>query len=209
MCRVGGYRPTIWRCHIILTELDFSLLIDVTCSDQETLTTHAIFTYFLCVLPMSVARSSSRMLMIGRIAYRREWGDGSSQHGQSAGNLRLPFLLRRSRFSVWSNYFTVWDIFPENVRIGSPILHSVSVLYRLCTSQWRWRRLIACSCKDEICHSASRDYIQPGYTELCPLSWLLVSFWAHVNIVHHIMSRKLIEPVKQFVITAAKLCIIV
>jgi len=32
-------------------------------------------------LPMSVARSSSGMLTIGRIAYRREGGDGSAQRG--------------------------------------------------------------------------------------------------------------------------------
>jgi len=36
---------------------------------------------FLCLLPMSVAQSSSGMLMIGRIAYRREGGDGSAQRG--------------------------------------------------------------------------------------------------------------------------------
>jgi len=34
-------------------------------------------------LPMSVARSSSGMLTIGRIAYRREGGDGSAQRGRS------------------------------------------------------------------------------------------------------------------------------
>ena len=38
---------------------------------------------FLCVLPMSVARSSSGMLTIGRIDYRREGGDGSAQRGRS------------------------------------------------------------------------------------------------------------------------------
>ena len=32
----------------------------------------AIFTKFLCMLPMSMARSSSDTLTIGRIAYRRE-----------------------------------------------------------------------------------------------------------------------------------------
>jgi len=35
-------------------------------------TTRAIFAEILCVLPMSVAPSSSGMLTIGRIAYRRE-----------------------------------------------------------------------------------------------------------------------------------------
>jgi len=52
--------------------------------------------HFLCMLPMSVARSFSSMLTIGRIAYRREKvffaienalsvgkGDGSAQHGRS------------------------------------------------------------------------------------------------------------------------------
>ena len=34
-------------------------------------TTRAIFTTFLCMLPVFVARSSSGMLTIGRIAYRR------------------------------------------------------------------------------------------------------------------------------------------
>jgi len=39
--------------------------------------------HFLCVLPMSMARSSSGMLTIGRIAYRRERGDGTAQRGRS------------------------------------------------------------------------------------------------------------------------------
>jgi len=38
---------------------------------------------FLRMLPMSVARSSSGMLIVGRIAYRREGGDGSAQCGRS------------------------------------------------------------------------------------------------------------------------------
>ena len=48
-------------------------------------TTRAIFTNFLCLLPVSVARSYSYsgMLTIGRIACRREEGDGSAQRGQS------------------------------------------------------------------------------------------------------------------------------
>jgi len=45
-------------------------------------TKHAIFNKFLCLLPMSVARSFC-MLTIGRIAYRREEGDGSAQRGRS------------------------------------------------------------------------------------------------------------------------------
>ena len=51
---------------------------------EDTLgTTRAIFTKFLCMLPMSVARSSSGMLTIGRIAYRREGVDESAQCGRN------------------------------------------------------------------------------------------------------------------------------
>ena len=39
----------------------------------------AIFAKFLCIMPMSVARSSSGKLMIGRIACRLEGGDRSAQ----------------------------------------------------------------------------------------------------------------------------------
>jgi len=53
----------------------------------------AIFSKFLCMLPMSVARSSSGMLTIGRIAYRREGGDGSAQRGRSVINDCLLSLL--------------------------------------------------------------------------------------------------------------------
>jgi len=35
-----------------------------------------------CTLPMFMARSSSGTLTIGRIAYRREGGDGSAQRGR-------------------------------------------------------------------------------------------------------------------------------
>jgi len=45
-------------------------------------TTRAIFTNLLCVLPMSVARSFGT-LTIGRIAHRREGGDGSAERGRS------------------------------------------------------------------------------------------------------------------------------
>ena len=49
---------------------------------------------FLCMLPMSVARSSSGMFTIGRIAYRREAGDGrSAQRGRSVIYDRLVYLF--------------------------------------------------------------------------------------------------------------------
>jgi len=47
----------------------------------------------LCMLPMSVARSSSGTLTIGRIAYWREEGDGSAQHGQSVIYIALFKLV--------------------------------------------------------------------------------------------------------------------
>jgi len=39
-------------------------------------------TKFLCMLPISVVRSSYGTLTIGRIAYRREGGNGSAQRGR-------------------------------------------------------------------------------------------------------------------------------
>jgi len=48
---------------------------------------------FLCMLPMSVARSSFGMLTIGRIAYRQEGGDRSAQRGRSViYDCRLHFV---------------------------------------------------------------------------------------------------------------------
>jgi len=44
--------------------------------------------YFLCMLPMSVARSSG-MLTIGRIACRREGDDGSAQRERSVSTIAL------------------------------------------------------------------------------------------------------------------------
>ena len=47
-------------------------------------TTRAIFTkFFLCMMPVSAARSSSSTLTKGRIAYRREGVTGSAQRGRS------------------------------------------------------------------------------------------------------------------------------
>ena len=56
---------------------------------------------FLCMLPISVARSSSGMLTIGRIAYRREGSDGSAQRGRSvidslSDSWRSSFLVCRA-----------------------------------------------------------------------------------------------------------------
>jgi len=64
----------------------------------------AIFTMFLCMLPMSVARSSSGMLTIGCIAYRRERGDGSAQRGRSV--IYDCLLLSVVCFSVFKEYVT-------------------------------------------------------------------------------------------------------
>jgi len=48
------------------------LWICLSVRDDISETTRAIFTNFLCVLPMSVARSSSATFTISSIAYRRE-----------------------------------------------------------------------------------------------------------------------------------------
>jgi len=51
------------------------------------------------MLPMSVARSSSGTLTIGRIAYWREEGDGSAQHGQSVIYIALFKLV--TNWELW------------------------------------------------------------------------------------------------------------
>jgi len=62
-----------------------SVCVSVCPSLREDIsgTTRAIFTIFLCMLPVSVARSSSGMLTTGRIACRREGIDGCAQRGRS------------------------------------------------------------------------------------------------------------------------------
>jgi len=80
--------------------------------------------FLLCMLPMSVARSSG-MLTIGRIAYRREGGDGSSQRWRSvvygclvifvicsqghynsfAGHCRCIFFVDSLSHSDWCLYY--------------------------------------------------------------------------------------------------------
>jgi len=58
---------------------------------------------FLHTLRMSVARSSSGMLTIGHIAYRREGGDGGAQHGRSViYNCVVKMLIKHSNLmSLW------------------------------------------------------------------------------------------------------------
>jgi len=71
-------------------------------------TTRAVFTNFVCVLPVSVARFSAGTFTIGRIPYRRKGfssplktrpgkGDGSTQRGRSTCMLSTTALL-------WSPY---------------------------------------------------------------------------------------------------------
>jgi len=55
---------------------------------------------FLRMLPMSVARSSSSTLTIGRIAYRREQGDGSAQRGRSVIHDCLIAAVGRRRSAL-------------------------------------------------------------------------------------------------------------
>jgi len=71
---------------------------------------------FLCTLPMSVARSSSGMFMIGHIAYRREWvffptenalsarkeGDRSAQCGRSMLPMIALFHVCHLTNNKWS-----------------------------------------------------------------------------------------------------------
>ena len=63
----------------------------------------AIFTNFLCMLPMSVVRSSSGMFTIGCIAYWRQEGHGSAQRGRSVICDCLVFV---SEVFIISGYLT-------------------------------------------------------------------------------------------------------
>ena len=60
-------------------------------------TTYAIFTKFLCMLPMSMAQSSSGMLTIGRIAYQQEGVDGRAKCGRTVIHDCLVMATLRSR----------------------------------------------------------------------------------------------------------------
>ena len=81
-------------------------------------TTRAIFTIFLYILPMYVARSSSGMLMIGRIACRREGDDGSAQSGRSVIYDRLPCFGRPARADIiFSSCGFLWPPY----EIGGPL----------------------------------------------------------------------------------------
>jgi len=60
-----------------------SVYLSVCLSDRKSPEPHARSLPIFCMLPMSVARSSSGMLTLDRIAYRREGGDVSAQRGRS------------------------------------------------------------------------------------------------------------------------------
>ena len=84
--RGGGCEVLWWVC--------LCVCLSVCLSVRENIsgTTCAIFTKFLCMLPMSVARSSSATLMIGRIAYWQEGGDGNTQRRRSVIYDWLPCI---------------------------------------------------------------------------------------------------------------------
>ena len=65
------------------------LCVCLSFREDISATTRAIFTKFLCMLPMSVARSSSGMLTIGRIAYRRERMMGVHSAGEVKSTISL------------------------------------------------------------------------------------------------------------------------
>ena len=71
------------RLQSIVMSMSVCLCVCLSVHEDISGTTHMIFTNFLCMLFMSLAQSSSGMLTIGRIAYRREGGDGSAQRGWS------------------------------------------------------------------------------------------------------------------------------
>jgi len=85
-----GYFCEVCLCYFarvsgceVLWWVGLCLYLGVSVREDISGTKRAIFTTFLCMMPMSVARSFSGMLMTGRIAYRREGGDGSAQPWRS------------------------------------------------------------------------------------------------------------------------------
>ena len=68
----------------------------------------------LCMLLMSAARSSSGMLTIGRIAYRREGGDGSAQRGGIVNYDCVVFVVAR---------YISWELLILGHLLGTRTLH--------------------------------------------------------------------------------------
>jgi len=110
---------------------------------------------FMCMLPVSVARSSSGMLTIGRIACRREGGDGSAQRGQSVIYNCLVFLLyhRVDRWTKWSPFF--WPL---------PLLFSRHCLWAMVIRGKIIRTVLCCvvydSCAQWYAHTHTRTHTQ-------------------------------------------------
>jgi len=93
---------------------------------------------FLCMLPVSMARSSSDMFMIGRIAYHREWvffpvenalsagkggGGGSAQRGQSMMSMIDLLLLHFLLFSsAWVHFLKLPNVVCLAVNFYGPVL---------------------------------------------------------------------------------------
>jgi len=76
--------PTLLRPRDQLRSIVTNMPVCVSLSARISPEPHAgPLPNFLCMLPMSVARSSSGLLTIGRIAYRREGVDGSAQRERS------------------------------------------------------------------------------------------------------------------------------
>jgi len=97
-------------------------------------TTRAIFTKFLCMLPMSVARCSSGMLTIGRTAYRREGGDGSAQRGRSVIYDCLVSLSRLVGIYNRPFYGSAWYGYCEYLFVNAHITRRV--LWTTILSGW-------------------------------------------------------------------------
>ena len=78
-----------------------SMYVCVSVCPRGYLRSHTRDLYqFLCILPMSVAGSSSATLTIGRIAYRCEGSDGSAQRGRSVIYNCLVSVVKMMYLSV-------------------------------------------------------------------------------------------------------------
>ena len=102
-------------------------------------TTRVIFTNFLCMLPLSVSRSSSSTFTIGPIAHRREGVDRSAHRGQSVMYDCLVCVCIAGL--AWHRYRPIASQHCPVIRTGSIL---TDLFHRLYCIPVTWRMLCLC-----------------------------------------------------------------
>jgi len=129
-----GCRVLWWVC--LSVGLSLCLSVGLSVRKDISRTTCAMFTKFLCMLPMSVARSSSGMFTIGRIACRREGVFLPIENALSAGKGRWEC-------TVWLKYAIYDCLVLRNCNIGMqrvPIkIDPLRLIMNICTVVGFWK----------------------------------------------------------------------